>query len=141
MNLLLQLIDLGRREVDPAVLQQCYEQVKPGDIASITSMFEALISSLSSGAIVVIIVDGLHFFSQPRERCHGTREVVTRLVEIYRDMSVRNATVKILLASPTKPDFVEDAFGDDEILELPRALPRSIAKSPGRQRRILEDEE
>lgn len=140
MNLLLQLIDLGRKAIDPAVLQHCYEHLRPGDIASILSMFEALISSLRPNVVVIIIVDGLRFFAQPRERCHGTREVVTRLVDIYRSMSDGNASLKILFASPTRSEFVQDVFIDDEILELPRDLPGGMSKSPLRQRRILEDD-
>lgn len=39
MNLLLQLIDLGRRELDPSVLEQSYENMDPGDMASTLSIY------------------------------------------------------------------------------------------------------
>jgi hypothetical protein len=141
MSLLLQIIDIGRGAVDPAALQECYEHLRPGDIASILSMIEALISSLGSGVIVIIIIDGLRFFVQRRERCHGTRDVIARLVGMYRDMPAGNATLKVLFASPTKSEFVQDVFIDEEILELPRELSGVVTKSPMRQRRVLADEE
>lgn len=55
--------------------------------------------------IVILVVDGVHFCTRPHERCNGAREVITRLVDIYRDMSAENATVKILFAGPSRSDL------------------------------------
>jgi len=135
MSLLLQLIDRGRGVLDPAVLWQWFERLSPGDITSICSMFEALICSLGSGVVVVMVVDGLRFFAQPRERCNGTKDVVTRMVTLYRDRPA--ATLKFLFASPTMSEFVEELFTDEEVLELPREMSSSLTNSPARQRDAL----
>jgi hypothetical protein len=137
MSLLLQLIDRGRGVLDSAVLWQCYERLRPGDVASICSMFETLVLSLGSGVVVIVVVDGLRFFAQPRERCNGTKDVVTRLVTLHRDRPA--ATLKFLIASPTMSEFVEELFTEDEVLELPRDMSSAVVKSPARQKDALAD--
>ena len=137
MSLLLQLIDRGRDVLDSAVLRQCYERLRPGDVASICVMLESLILSLGPGVVVIMVVDGLRFFAQPRERSNGTKDVVTRLVGLYRDRPA--ATLKFLFASPTMSEFVEELFTDEEVLELPRDISNVITKSPARQRNVLGD--
>jgi hypothetical protein len=137
MSLLLQLIDRGRQVLNSTVLWQCYERLRPGDISSICSMFKALILSLDSEIVVVLVVDGLRFFAQPRERAQGTEDVITRLVALYRDRPT--ATLKFLFASPTRSEFVEEYFADEEVLELPRDMPNTVVRSPARQRHALED--
>jgi hypothetical protein len=137
MSLLLQLIDRGRQVLNSTVLRQCYERLRPGDISSICSMFKALILSLDSEIVVVLVVDGLRFFAQPRERAQGTEDVITRLVALYRDRPT--ATLKFLFASPTRSEFVEEYFADEEVLELPRDMPNTVVRSPARQRHALGD--
>ena len=136
MNLLLQLIDRGRGVLDPTVLRQCYERLRPGNMASVFSMFEALVLGLGPGVVVILVVDGLRFFAQPRERCHGTKDLVSRLVGLYRDRPA--ATLKLLFASPTNCEYVEELFADEEVLELPREISSAIVRSPGKQRGVLD---
>jgi hypothetical protein len=136
MSLLLQLIDLGRREVDPAILQKCYDTLRPDSISSIFSAVDDVVSSMGSSAVVIIIVDGVRFFAQPRERCTAMRKVITRLIRLYRENTAGKAVLKVLLSSPTRSEFIEDLFFDEEILELPRDLPGARSHSPGRQRRL-----
>jgi hypothetical protein len=135
MSLLLQLIDRGRGVLDPTLLRQCYERLRPGDTTSIFTAFESLILSLGPRVVLIIVVDGLRFFAQPRERCHGLKDVVSRLVSIYR--AGPTATLKLLFVSPTKCEFMEEVFLDEEILELPRDI-SGIVESPARQRVVFD---
>ncbi|KAH7409801.1 hypothetical protein DE146DRAFT_604556 [Phaeosphaeria sp. MPI-PUGE-AT-0046c] len=138
MSLLLQLIDRGHEVSDPTVLLQCYQRLKPGSIVSILAAFESLVLSLGSRVVLIVMIDGLRFFAQPRERCQGTREMVSRLVELFREEPA--VTLKILFTSPTKCDFVEDLFAGEEILEMPRDISTAVLSSPARQRVVLHDQ-
>ncbi|KAH3951632.1 hypothetical protein HBH70_092460 [Parastagonospora nodorum] len=135
MSLLLQLIDRGHRILDPAVLRLCYDRLKPGNMESIFSMFESLVVSLGRNVVLTIIVDGLRFFAQPRERGNGLRDLISRLVNLCRDELA--ATLKLLFASPTKWEFTEEIFEDEELLELPREISSAVALSPARQREVF----
>ncbi|KAF1963597.1 hypothetical protein CC80DRAFT_398038 [Byssothecium circinans] len=136
MSLLLQLIDRARGHIDPAVLRQCYENTKPGNINSICSMFETLVMSLDSEVVLIIVIDGLRFFAQPPKRCGGTTEVISRLTRLYRQES--DATLKLLFSSPTRSEFVEDLFNDEELLSLPRDF-ASGRKSHVRSRMVVDE--
>ena len=123
MSLLLQLIDHYQDEIEPSIVRQCYNQTQPESLASICASFESVIMSLDSKAIVVLILDGLRHFTYPQERREKTRDLISRLVGIYRKSPI--ATVKILFTSPTRSDFVEDLFDESELLNLPRNIPVS----------------
>lgn len=137
ISLLLQLIDHGREVLDPIALRQCYEQLQPGNIVSIFMAFESLVLSLGATVVLILMIDGLRFFAQPRERLQATRDVVSRLVELFRKGTT--ATMKLMFSSPTKSDFVEDLFADEEILEMPRDISGAMLSSPARQRVVIED--
>ncbi|PVI07508.1 hypothetical protein DM02DRAFT_512819 [Periconia macrospinosa] len=137
MSLLLQLIDRTRGDLDDAILQRCYEKTRGGNIDSICSMLELVFTSLSSQAMVVIMVDGLRFFAQPAERGRGTREVVSRLVELFRVGS--EARVKLLFSSPTRCEYLEDLFEDHELLAMPRELAGGRMKKPHKFESSLEE--
>lgn len=121
MSLLLQLVDRGRHHLDPEILQRFSADTTGGDIDSICSMFSHLIGSLGREVIVIMIVDGLRFFAQPKERAHGIEAVVTHLVQVYR--REQQAMLKMLFTSPTKSYFVEHLFDEEEKLEMPRDVP------------------
>ncbi|RYP68602.1 hypothetical protein DL771_006574 [Monosporascus sp. 5C6A] len=116
MSLLLQLVD-GYREFSPEVLTAAFDEFDPEDIESILATFGALVSRLPASAIVVLIVDGLRFFAQPRERRIAMADVVAGLVYVHRHE--HDAMLKFLFANSTRTDFLEDIFTDDEILHLP----------------------
>ncbi|KAK0648087.1 hypothetical protein B0T16DRAFT_112574 [Cercophora newfieldiana] len=120
MSLLLQLVDRHGASIPADLMKRCRAQTKPMDIASICSSLEAIISSLSRKVIVVLIVDGIKFFTHPPERRDQMRELVERLVAIYRTPMA--ATLKFLFTSPTRSEFIEDLFQDGEILSLARDL-------------------
>lgn len=138
MSLLLQLIDRGREVLDPTALRQCYDRLKPENMVSIFTAFESLVLSLGSRVVLIVMIDGLRFFAQPRERCEGTRDVVSCMVDLFREDTA--VTLKILLTSPTKCDFVEDLFADEEILEMPRDIATTVLSSPARQRVVFENQ-
>lgn len=138
MSLLLQLIDRGRKVLDPTAMRQCYERLKPGNITSILSAFESLVLSLAPTVVLIVIIDGLRFFAQPRARGQRTRDAVSRLIEIFREGPT--ATMKLMFSSPTKSDFVEDLFADEEILEMPRDMSSAVLSSHARQRVVTDDQ-
>ncbi|ORY18243.1 hypothetical protein BCR34DRAFT_596466 [Clohesyomyces aquaticus] len=121
MSLLLQLIDRGRQHLDPVLFERCFERIKPGNIKSICSCLESLVLSLESNVFVFLLVDGLQYFAHPLERRERTKELVSRLVAIFRKQPA--ATLKFLFASPTKSEFVEDLFANYERVEIARDLP------------------
>ena len=126
MSLLLQLVDRCGSDLPGEVLSDCLD-TSPEDVASVCSSLEKLIQSLNNRVIVVLVLDGLRFFAQPAERQEQMRELVERLLAIYRKRTA--ATLKFLLASPTRSVFAEDLFGNDEILTLPRDLPKTTVDS------------
>ncbi|RYP41369.1 hypothetical protein DL768_010502 [Monosporascus sp. mg162] len=119
MSLLLQLVD-AYREFSPEDLTAAFNEFDPEDIETILATFGALVSRLPASAIVVLIVDGLRFFAQPRERRIAMADVVARLVDVHRQEHA--AMLKFLFANSTKMDILEEIFTDDEILHLPTDL-------------------
>jgi len=134
MSLLLQLVDHVGASVPGDVLRKCQTGTRPLDIASICASLERVLSSLSNKVIVVLVVDGIKFFTHPTERRDQMRELVERLVAIYRKRT--RATLKVLFASPARSEFLEDLFEDDEILSLPRDLPWSAIDGLGCRDRL-----
>jgi hypothetical protein len=88
--------------------------------------------------ILIIIVDNLRFFTHPQERSDGTKYLVSRLVNLYRDRPA--AALKLLFASPTKCEFDEEFFEDGEILALPRDISSAIDLAPARQRGVFDSD-
>ena len=121
MSLLLQLLDHHGSSLPADVLKRCRDGTTPFDIASICASFGTAIGALGRRVIVVLVVDGIKFFTNPPERQEQMRELIAGLVAIYRDCS-GGTTLKFLFSSPTRSGFIEDLFEDDEILVLPRDL-------------------
>ncbi|KAL9088211.1 MAG: hypothetical protein Q9165_006338 [Trypethelium subeluteriae] len=136
MSLLLQLVDRCRERLDRSILRQCYTRTKPGNLGSICTSLESLIMCLDQNVILVLILDDLWSFSQPRERCEKTKELISRLVETYRKRPT--ATLKLLFSSPMRSEFVEDMFDESELLDLPRHLPTSHISSFHTKSRVKE---
>ena len=115
MSLLLQLLD-KYRSID--ITLAGIDELDPEDLSSICSVFESLLGHLPARAIVVLIVDGLWFFSEPEERRRQTAEVIRRLVTFHRE-GVYAATLKFLFASSARTEFVKYLFDEDETLRMP----------------------
>ncbi|KAK0624319.1 hypothetical protein B0T14DRAFT_565599 [Immersiella caudata] len=131
MSLLLQLVDRAGTRVPAAVLKKCRAETTPLNIASICASLERILLSLSSKVIVVLLVDGIKFFTNPDERRDQTRDLVERLAAVFRKKT--KAILKLLFSSPTRSEFIEDLFEDGEILSLARDLPQSgVRGSDGR---------
>ncbi|KAM5349961.1 hypothetical protein ACJ41O_006466 [Fusarium nematophilum] len=116
MSLLLQLLD-QHHDFDPHFLGQIFDELEPTDIESICSALEALVSQLPANVILILLIDDLKVFTQPRERRQGTIEVVDRLLGIHHGGGY-NATMKFLFANSTRSDFVDELFTEDEILRI-----------------------
>ncbi|KAL1600492.1 hypothetical protein SLS60_006878 [Paraconiothyrium brasiliense] len=127
MSLLLQLVDRGQHHLDTDILRTFRDHTIGGDIVSICSMFGRLVSSFGREVIVMVVIDGLRYFAHPPDRGHGTKVVVSRLVEIHRRSP--QATLKFLFTSPTKSHFLEDLFTEEEVLEMPRDIPATGMES------------
>ena len=136
MSILLQLIAGCGSTINHKVLRNIRDNTAPEHIESICSSIEELVTSLDRQTFVYIVVDGLRSFSQPPERRDGLLELFSSLVELYR--KELRATLKILFASPTRTEWVEPMFGEDERLDIPRNLRAAgssskqlIRRSPG----------
>lgn len=127
MSLLLQLVDRLEYELAPATLQNILDTTDPEDLASICKSFEWIIKGLKRNIFVFLVMDGLRYFAQPLERREKTRELLSCLINTYRNRSA--ATLKFLFANPTRADFVEDLFEENELLNIPRNL-RAVQGSP-----------
>ncbi|KAI0000101.1 hypothetical protein F4779DRAFT_635761 [Xylariaceae sp. FL0662B] len=106
---------------DAATLQECHQGISVQDVESIFNAFEELILKLPKETIVLLVIDGLRWFSQPLDRGREMNEAITRLVNIYRKRP--QATLKFLFTSPSKTSPFNNMFSDDEILRIPRDLP------------------
>ena len=132
MSLLLQLVDRGRHYLDPTTLQDFYHRTTGGNIESICSTFDRLVCSLSRRVILVVVVDGIRYFAQPTERANNMKDVVSRMLQTYRNDPA--ATLKILFTSPTRSDFLEEFFDDGELLGMPRDVPEAGMESTQRMK-------
>lgn len=124
ISLLLQLVD-AYRGFDPEDLAAVSEGLRPDENGQITGLggildiFGHLVSRLPGSVIVILIVDGLKYFAQPRRRRDRMADLVAGLVAVYR--AEHAATLKFLFANSTRTtDYLQDLFSDDEILQLPR---------------------
>ncbi|XXH04126.1 hypothetical protein Hte_010538 [Hypoxylon texense] len=120
MNLLLALVDLYRG-FDVITLQECIEGIDDRDLMSIIDLLEKLIWRLPSGVVVLLVIDGLRCFSQPRARSQEMHEFMARLVEIYRKNPP--ATLKFLFTNAPKSNLMRGLLPDNEIVHIPRNLP------------------
>ncbi|KAI0188109.1 hypothetical protein EV127DRAFT_409747 [Xylaria flabelliformis] len=121
LNLLSQLLD-QYDGFTPDDLLECYENTDPEQWDSVADSFRKLLEKLPQNYVVVIVVDGLNFFTTPREREIETRAVVRRLIHIWRFRPA--AMLKLLFSTPSHAEFVEDLFESHEILDLPREVRR-----------------
>lgn len=119
MSLLLQLLDKGR-DLGFSNLGDAFDHLDPQDIASIFSVFRKLLSQLPRSVIVILIIDGMRYFSYPPQRQTGLQEVMDELVSIHR--TEYKATLKFFFANSARAEYVEYLFEDDEILRMPRDL-------------------
>lgn len=120
MSLLLTLVDIYKG-FDAITLQECINEINEHDFVSIVNLLEKLVLRLPQGVIVVLVVDGLRYFSQPRTRSQEMQEVMARLVGIYRKSP--RATLKFLFTNASKSDPVRGLLCDDEVLRIPKDLP------------------
>lgn len=149
MSLLLQLVDqAGDAELLPAeALERARKRITPGSVSGVCEVLEELLVEMqaqllagrrAAGAVVfvVVVLDGLRFFAAQREM----RELVARLVGIYRrfgqgrraraDGRDDGLTLKMLFSSPTRSEFVEDLFDDEERLAMVREVRRAGGVNP-----------
>jgi len=143
MSLLLQLVDKGRLVLqladNPLVGQRFRELLNnPEDVDAICTLIHMLISQLAQNVFVVIIIDGLKFFSNPPEREMETREVISRLVSMFRESATTSATLKFLFASTARSEALEYLFDEHEILHMQRALPDVRSDNDATWRRPME---
>jgi hypothetical protein len=119
-SLLLQLIEQypGFSSDD---LQNCLDHAERSNIQSICSCFGHLIKKLPSSVVIFLIVDGISFFSTPPKQAEEMGETFGYLMDLYRQK--KEATLKILLTSPTRSRYLEDLFEDEDILTLPTIPP------------------
>ncbi|KAI1776930.1 hypothetical protein F4818DRAFT_457514 [Hypoxylon cercidicola] len=136
MSLFLQLIDRGREFVDSAFLQRCRSQVDPRDTASVCHMLGELIMRLGDNVFVVIIIDGLRYFTQTSDTYQQLKGIISHLVAIYTSRPA--TTLKFLFSSPTRMEFLEDLFKDEEILNLPRSTPDNNSHGVMKWKRPIE---
>ncbi|KAK2055666.1 hypothetical protein LY76DRAFT_595837 [Colletotrichum caudatum] len=120
MSLLLQLVDRFRK-FDSSNLQKCTDELDPNSISSICKSFRSLVKRLPPDVVLFLVVDGLDSFAIPTERRDQTREVVGRLVRLYREQP--RATLKFLFVSPSRCAFLEELFEEEEVINLPTMVP------------------
>ncbi|CAJ2507742.1 Uu.00g089280.m01.CDS01 [Anthostomella pinea] len=100
MTLLLQLLD-QYRDFDQNMLAAIPDPLDPDDLGSICLTFGCLLAALPQNVIVILIIDGLRFYTQPARRRDLTRHVIEYLVDSI---------------------FIEDLFTNDEVLNIPKSM-------------------
>lgn len=136
LSLLLQLVERGRDFIAHKSLQRILKVVEPTEFRTVCTSLCDLITELPREIYVVIIIDGLKFFSQPLERQEDTDELVISLVSVFRQGPL--ATLKLLLTGPSRVSLFEGLFQEDEILRLSKDLPIGAAANDLTWRRPLE---
>lgn len=122
VSLLLQLVD-RHRGFGSSVLQMVLDSLRPHDLESLCSLFEELVLALPASTVLFVVVDGVNFFAEPPDRADEFARVARCLVGLLRrPRGEVKATVKVLLTSATRSDFVEDLFVAErgEVMNLPR---------------------
>lgn len=124
MSILCQLID-HFANFSSTVLNDIWDNIDATSISSIMVCVEKLLSEVSEGTYVIVMIEGLEVFSNQNAREKKMRHLVKRLIEIWRQRdAVTKATLKFVFASSTRGDYVEDLFSDAEgqILDLPAEM-------------------
>ncbi|KAJ4387264.1 hypothetical protein N0V93_007853 [Gnomoniopsis smithogilvyi] len=121
LNLILQLLDRGRYVFSEEAVQLCRQDMGGGDVSDFLLAFENLVTSLPADIFVIVVVDGIDFFSRTAKDREETRSIIACLVDLQRQGHI-DATLKVLFTSATRPQFVEDLFDGDEVLNLPRSI-------------------
>lgn len=122
MSLLLQLVDT-HRDFESEVLQRCLDKTVPDDPRSVLDSLATLLGHLPREAMVFVVIDGVEHFSRPAERKMRFREVVGRLVHLFREQ--QGAKVKLLFTSVQEAGVLEDMglIMDDEIVNVAKSPP------------------
>ena len=122
MSLLLQLVDRYRDFIEED-LATAFHEFNPEDIESILGAFNTLVSRLPENVILFLIVDGMRSFGRPRRRRDEMVQVVAGLVDICRQHPTK---LKGLFANPTRADYLEEIFTNQETLRVPASLPSQL---------------
>ncbi|KAK8129307.1 hypothetical protein PG999_001687 [Apiospora kogelbergensis] len=120
MSLLLQLIEQHHEGIKSSLIRECHAQLEPTSMISICYWLRKMIADLSEKVVLLVILDGLVFFTQSTEQSEETKLLISSLVSIFRGR--RKATLKFMFSSPVRLDFIEDLFLDSELLDLPRSI-------------------
>lgn len=125
-GLLLQLL-ARHRGFHPADLQRCWDAVRGGGGGGIGATLVALarmVERLPSRSMVFLVVDEVEAFQTPPERGAGLRDVLVRLVEMFRRREGGlGAKMKILFTTSTRSRFLEELLRDEEIVNIPNDPP------------------
>lgn len=150
LSLLLQLVDRGRSLFQPSLgedpgLGDQFQALldNPADLDLILTIFQVLLEKLrGSNIFVVLIIDGLKFFSRANtEREMGTREAIEGLVSIFREQVGEGSgpTLKFLFTTTARLEGLEYLFDEEEeILHLPRVIRDTGSDDDPRWKRPME---
>lgn len=120
-NLLLQLLDRGRHVISEEAVQHCWQDMGAGDTGDFLVAFQNLVTSLPGNTFLTVVVDGIDFFSRTSTSREETGLIVAGLVDLAREGHIE-ATLKVLFTSSSRPQFVENLFFEDEVLNMPRSI-------------------
>jgi hypothetical protein len=132
LSLLLQVIEQSTFSdgvhVPDGEIQTCRENIDPEDVNSVMAVFERLVTQgLPPHAMLFIIFDGLGLVSEDEEHRVEVARIVEVLFRIAKQSNEKRGksmpTVKLLLTSPTRTEFLEGIVDEKDVLDLPQLCP------------------
>ncbi|CAJ0551547.1 Ff.00g114770.m01.CDS01 [Fusarium sp. VM40] len=109
-----------------------------GDIYELCCLFERLVFQLPRSCLLVCLIDGIVYYER-EEFKESMADVLVTILRISQKQKT-NATVKVLVASPTRTIEVRQPFPDELILSMESSARSVVTPSKGRLQRQLREQ-
>jgi hypothetical protein len=113
------------------------DPIRAGYIVELCRLFEFLVKQLLKNVVLFCLLDGVVYY-QRNEFIDDMGYVLVKLLQISEDQDMQ-ATVKILLTSPTRTNCVRKPFPDERILSMALMAHVDTAPSATRLERQLRE--
>ncbi|KAF5708568.1 hypothetical protein FMUND_10587 [Fusarium mundagurra] len=109
-----------------------------GDIQELCYLFERIVFQLPRSNLLVCLIDGIVYYER-EEFKESMADVLVTILRISQEQKT-NATVKVLVTSPTRTIEVRQPFSDELILSMESRARSVVTPSKGRLQRQLKEQ-
>ncbi|KAF4454437.1 hypothetical protein F53441_3064 [Fusarium austroafricanum] len=109
-----------------------------GDIDELCCLFERLVFQLPRSTLLVCLIDGIVYYERDEFK-ESMAHVLVTILRISQEQKT-NATVKVLVTSPTRTIEVRQPFPDELILSMESRARSVVTPSKGRLHRQLREQ-